>query len=63
MKELLEEKTLGKEIQRHLWHGTSVQYTPFGLMPLVSICAKGFNRNYSGSSAGKWLLILRRSLI
>ena len=41
------------EIERQLWHGTSVQYKSLDLEPLVSICAKGFNRSYSGTAAGR----------
>ena len=41
--------------ERKLWHGTSVQRTPCGIMPLVSICSNGFNRNYSGSATGEHL--------
>ena len=48
MKENFEDK----EIERKLWHGTAVHQTSYGFMPLVSICAKGFNRNYSGSATG-----------
>ena len=52
MKECIEANNPEKEVERHLWHGTAVQHTPHGLMPLVSICSKGFNRNYSGTATG-----------
>ena len=51
-KESMEDKHYDKEIERQLWHGTSVQHTSHGVTPLISICSKGFNRNYSGSSTG-----------
>ena len=38
--------------QRYLWHGTSVRETPSGLVPIVNINARGFNRSYNGSSTG-----------
>ena len=38
--------------QRYLWHGTSVRETPFGLVPIISINARGFNRSHNGSSTG-----------
>ena len=49
----MKEKLYDKEIERRLWHGTAVQHTSHGLMPIDSICSKGFNRNYSGSATGK----------
>ena len=38
--------------EKYLWHGTSVKETPSGLVPIVNINARGFNRSYSGSSTG-----------
>lgn len=51
-KELMTEKLYDKEIERQLWHGTSVQRTSHGLEPLVKISSKGFNRNYCGPATG-----------
>ena len=53
MREQMNEKIPDKHFERQLWHGTSVTSSAVGLMPLISICAKGFNRSYSGSSTGK----------
>ena len=53
MKKMLQENNPDQEIERNLWHGTAVRETSVGMEPLVSICVKGFNRNYSGSSTGK----------
>ena len=38
--------------QRYLWYGTSVKETSSGLMPIININARGFNRYYGGVSTG-----------